>query len=372
MDCPILFPRKQAMNNILLFEVFEVQKEYKALLVRLREKLTQNNSAPILDEIEVFWFKHRQLVQYAFQYLSKPYQTYVFTAAVILDIDDFEHYPFLCLGDCHIWDDPIYSYIRMKEKSPNKIFNKEIEEQIQKTIDDNIRIITELNDYILILPIRMISEVDYNARIKTSEKAFFSFFKQPPSSIEEYFENYTTIEDIDNGISEKIKDIIIFSENDTTSDSFIKKFHKYKSITQLPVHDNASDAEAFFMMVFGYVSQAIDIISNAIAYRFVPYIRYEVAFRYFLILYGAFEDIPDKDLWIPKTIIAHMLHISFEKDLFSKICIPNYVERIRKTNFEKNLLKAIEKEKIFSLKESPQLLIETINRTLKDTILKNY
>lgn len=356
------------MNDLLLYEILEVQKEYKDLLVLLRNKLTQDSSASILDEIEVFWYKHRRLVRNAIQYLAKPYQTYVFTAAVILDIDDLEHYPFLCLGDCHIWDDPIYSYICMKEESPNEEFNREIVEQIQRTIDDNIRIISELNDYILILPVRMISEVDPDNIISTSEKAFFSLFKQPPTSFDEYLKQYTTIEDIDKGISEGIKDRIIFSENDTPSDSFIDRFNTNKSDSHLPLRDNATDAEVFFMRVFGYISQAIDIISNAVTYRFVPYVRYDVAFKYILILYGASEEIPESNLWINKLIVAHFLHKSFDKKSFKSINIQDYVKRISETSFEKNLFKIIEKEKVFTHKH-PQLLVDIIRRTITDSLL---
>lgn len=358
------------MNDILLYEVLEVQKEYKDLLVCLREVLAQNNSAPILDEIEVFWYKHRNLVKNAIRYLSKPYHTYVFTAAVILDIDDLEHYPFLCLGDYHIWDDPIFSYIRMKEKSPNEVFNKEIEEQINRTIGDNIRIISELNDYILILPIRMISEVNPDDREKASKKAFFNLFKQPPTSISDYLKNYSSIEDIDRGIVEEIKDMIIFSENDTTSDDFIKRFNADKEESQLPIRENASDAEIFLIRVLGYISQAIDIISNAVAYRFVPYIRYNVAFKYTLILYGAFEEIPEGELWINKLIIAHILHKTFDKESIKDICVQDYTTRIIETGFEKNLFRAIEKEKVFTEKRHPKLLINIIDKTIKDSLQK--
>ena len=358
------------MNDILLYEVSEVQKEYKDLLVRLREQLTQNNYSPILDEIEIFWYKHRRLVGHTIRYLSKPYQTYVFTAAVILDIDDLEHYPFLCLGDCHIWDDPIFSYIRMKEKSPNVVFNREIEEQILRTIEDNIRIITELNDYILILPIRMISEVDLDVREKAAERSFFSLFNQPPKSIGEYFEQYTTIEDIDNGIPEAVKERIIFGENDTTSDSFVDRFNENKRDSLLPISDKTTDAEVFLMRVFGYIYQALDIISNAVAYRFVPYIRYDVAFKYTLILYRAFEEIPEGNLWINKLIIAHILHKSFDKESFKGISIQDYIKRIRETDFEKSLFREIEKEKIFTDNQHPQLLIDIIDKTIKNTLLK--
>lgn len=371
MACQILFPRKQAMNDLLQYEVSETQKEYKDLLVRLKEKITQNNSAPILDEIEVFWYRHRRLVGHAIKYLSKSYQTYVFTAAVILDIDDFEHYPFLCLGDCHIWDDPIFSYIRMKEKSPNEVFNREIEEQILRTIEDNIRIITELNDYILILPIRMISEVDLDVRKKAAERAFFSLFNQPPKSIGEYFEQYTTIEDIDNGISEAVKERIIFSESDTYSSSFVDRFNANKTDSLLPISDKTSDAEVFLIRVFGYIYQALDIISNAVAYRFVPYIRYDVAFKYTLILYRAFEEIPEGNLWFNKLIIAHILHKSFDKESFKGISIQDYTKRIKETNFEKTLFRKIEEEKVFSDNQHPQLLIDIIDKTIKNTLLNS-
>lgn len=362
------FLRNQIMNDLLLYEISEVQKEYKDLLVNLRDKLTQNNSAPILDEIEVFWHKHRRLVRNAIRYLSKPYQTFVFTAAVILDIDDYEHYPFLCLGNCHIWDDPIYAYICMKEKSPNEAFNKAFEEQILKTIEDNIRIISELNNYILILPIRMISEIDTYERIRISEKLFFSLFKKPPTSIDEYRKSYSTIDDLDKGLADEVKDRIILSEDDIESNTFIERFNECKSVSQLPIKDNSTDAEVFWMHVFGYISQAVDIISNAVTYKFVPYIRYNVAFKYILILYNSFEKIPENQYWLNRVIVAHILHEVFDKEKCVNYNIKDYVKKINESNFETQLFQAIEDNKVFTENQHPQLLVDVIKKVLKESL----
>ena len=88
----------------------QIQIEYKILLQKLLPKLKSEFSVQALDEINLFWYRHMDIVRL---YLASEFagaESYVFTAATYLDYDDNEHLPFLLLGKQHVLDDPLSKY----------------------------------------------------------------------------------------------------------------------------------------------------------------------------------------------------------------------------------------------------------------------
>ena len=80
----------------------QIQIEYKILLQKLLSKLKSEFSVQALDEINLFWYRHIDIVRL---YLASEFagaESYVFTAATCLDYDDNEHLPFLLLGKQHV------------------------------------------------------------------------------------------------------------------------------------------------------------------------------------------------------------------------------------------------------------------------------
>lgn len=354
------------MNDLLLYEIKELQNNYRNILKEAADNIFKRDTAAILDEINVFWIKNKKLVHCALEYLSKPYQTYVFTAATVLDVDDYEHYPFLCLGDFHIWDDPIYGYIRMGMESQNEKFNEEVKNQIYDTINENIKILDSINDKILIFPIRMISDVSRETIHNAAEQAFLSLFKKPPTTMKEYLQTFSTIEEVDSALRSDIKNTITLSENDSKFVEIKERFNYYKSNISLPLPAETSNAYIFMFAVYGFLSQALDIIMTCSAYRFVPYIRYNVSFQYVLILTGSFPNNPEFKSWLFKFIVSHILHKSFDKEKYSKVEFNKFVQIIKERKFEKKLFEDLKRHGISTEYPSIAKTVEIINNQFND------
>ena len=171
------------MNDLLLEEIKKLQEEYKVILNRAVENIFVKETHVILDEINVFWHRNKKIVHCALEYLSKPYETYMFTAATVLDIGDNEHYPFLCIGKYHIWDDPIYGYINTVNDKFDDAFILKMKGIVLDTIKDNIKILDALSDKIFILPVRMLSEVEAETIHESAQKMFLrtsgKYFRYP-------------------------------------------------------------------------------------------------------------------------------------------------------------------------------------------------
>lgn len=352
------------MNDLLADEINHLQHDYKALLIKVASDLFGNNTRVILDEINVFWLKNKRLVQCILRNLSLPYRTYVFTAATILDIKDHEHYPFLCFGDFHIWDDPVYEYIRMVYNSDDLVFSTELQKQILETISDNIDILEKVNDKILILPIRLLSGVDIDFVHNAAQQTFLSLFTDQPSSIDDYYQKFNTIDEICFGLREGIAATITLSEHDDTSIDLMQRFNKYKSSTLLPIPGDGSDAFVFAFALHGYLAQAFDILLICSEYNFVPYIRFDIAMQYLIILASNLSEEAGCEFWLFRSAIAHWLHHSFDKEKYTVIEINEFVKKINDSNFEERVFASLQKNNISLHNPAIELTIAILQEEL--------
>lgn len=87
------------MNNILIKELLSVQIQYREILVNAKMKLSTALSNEVLNEITAFWYRNKNIAKCALNWLSyRPFETYLFTAAVNLDVEEKDHYPFVLMG----------------------------------------------------------------------------------------------------------------------------------------------------------------------------------------------------------------------------------------------------------------------------------
>jgi len=155
----------------------QIQIEYKTLLQKLLPKLKTEFSVQALDEINLFWYRHMEIVRL---YLASEFagaESYVFTAATYLDYDDNEHLPFLLLGRQHVLDDPLSKYSAIcKDLTDDKASHK-LYEQIGKTAEDNIKIIENCQGNIFVVPLRLFNQHDSTKEFfELGERTFASLF----------------------------------------------------------------------------------------------------------------------------------------------------------------------------------------------------
>lgn len=299
-------------NDLLKAELKNLQQQYKNVLLAANENIFKTDSLAIIDEINVFWQQNKKLVQFILDHYIEPYSAYVFTAAGILDVEDSEHYPFVTLGQYHIWDDPIYKYANIVGKTNNDHFDEKMKSQVTETITDNLKLMNIADNIIYILPIRYLSHNITELPYKAGMQAFLSLFKKD-FSIEEYKNTFNSITDIRAALRPNMERIIFFGETEDISVDFETRFYKYKNTTTLPLPKDATDAEVFLFSIFSYLTQAADILLMCTRYRLNPYIRFDVAFKYMLILSGNFRNHKEIEDMIFKSKIAHIMHRTFDK-----------------------------------------------------------
>lgn len=97
-------------SNLLLNKILSIQDDYQRLLTKLFPKFQSVRFLEALDEINLFWVRHIDVVQLYLKTQFPSNNSYVFTAATYMDFEDREHLPFLLIGENHVLDDPLGKY----------------------------------------------------------------------------------------------------------------------------------------------------------------------------------------------------------------------------------------------------------------------
>ena len=103
-------------------KIKEIQNEYLNMLINIKDKIDTVVYMFIIDEINIFWYSKREIVKLYLSNITLKDNVYIFTGATYLDVDDFEHYPFIMMGNAHIVDDPLCKYSRVVPSCKSEVF----------------------------------------------------------------------------------------------------------------------------------------------------------------------------------------------------------------------------------------------------------
>ena len=314
-------------SNLLLDKIHLIQTEYKELLSALLPKLKSSHSPEALDEINLFWLRHIEEIQLYLKAWFPGENSYVFTAATFMDFEDNEHLPFLLMGDKHILDDPLSKYSEIRSKMPDGKDAEFLYKQISVTAEDNIKLLDNLHDEILILPMRLLNQSNnHNSLYEIGEQVFISLFNGI-NSLSDYFFKCDSIDDIMHFAREDIGRLVMFSEDDDATLPFEGRFKIALSGTQYMVDTNKPDAYNFFMFVFGCIQQAIDVIVSCVEYGCIPYIRYPVALHYISLLSESMSKIEHIATLRFKMNIAFVVYQLCDKHRLSEVSLKEFLRK---------------------------------------------
>ena len=327
-------------NNLLMTELSLLQSEYRSLLSHSLEKWNDEDCSAVLDEIRVFWYKNRRLVRCVLQYASAPYHSFVYTGTTMLDPNSKDHYPFLCLGDFHIWDDPVFSYINMVLMYPIEDFSRQLKTQVRRTIEANLCVLNSLNELIYILPIRNDLQSNNQLVHETTLKFFLSLFKRD-LTIEQYYSEFSTIDDIIPALKDDVPSLLVFDTDTDPQQPFRDRFLFYRNSANAAFQFDSSDAAIFWSCVYSHLAQALDIILACTEYKLIPYIGYSVCFHYALLLFCNFQDDPDIAEIAFRSLVANMLYRRFDMDRYSNIPLSVLYSTLKDASFEDHLIQRL-------------------------------
>lgn len=328
-------------SNLLLNKIRLIQTEYKELLTVLLPKLKSSHAPEALDEINLFWLRHIKEVHLYLKAWFPGENSYVFTASTFMDFDDKEHLPFLLMGDKHVLDDPLSKYSEIQSKMPDGKNAEFLYKQISITAEDNLKLLTNVHEEIFILPLRLLNQSKaHNFLYEYGELAFVSLFNGI-NSLSEYSSKCNTIDDIMQYAREDIANLVLFSEDDDVSLPFKERFKAALEESKFMIDEEKSDSYNFFVLVFGCIQQAIDIIVSCIEYGCIPYIRYPVSLNYVSLLSESMKDIEHIASLRFKMSIAFIVYRLCDKDRLATVCLDEFLKKNQEYNFNSKLFRVL-------------------------------
>ncbi len=351
-------------SNLLLNKIHLTQSEYKELLISLLPKLRSGYAPEALDEINLFWLRRIKEVQLYLKTWFPGQNSYVFTAATFMDFDDNEHLPFLLMGNKHILDDPLSKYSLLRNKMSEGNNADFLYKQINMTAEDNLKLLENVHNEILILPLRLFNQSnDYKSLEKIGEQVFVSFFNDI-HTLNEYFEKCNSIDDIIRFARDDIGKLVRFSKNDDLVSPFEKRFRIALRDTQYMVDTNMSDSYNFFILVFGGIQQALDVILSCVEYECIPYIRCPVSLHYISLLSESMLDIEQVMMFRFRMHVGFVVYKLCDKSKLASVSLEDFLKKNRMYSFNDKLFKSLGKhninEKNFLKPKIIQLVIDEL------------
>ena len=328
-------------SNLLLNKIQLIQNEYKKLLSALMPQLTSRYAPEALDEINLFWLRHIEEVQLYLRTWFPSENSYVFTASTFMDYDDNEHLPFLLMGETHVFDDPLSKYSEIRSMMRTSKDAETLYEQIGLTAADNLKLLENSHGEILILPLRLLNQSNgHKSLYEIGEHVFISLFNDI-NNLNDYFCKCDSFDDIMRFARANISRIVLFSEYDDLSLPFEERFRI--ALTEAPymVDPCKPDSYNFFMLVFGCIQQAIDVIASCLEYRCIPYIRYPISLHYISLISSNLKDAQHIPMLQFKMSVAFVVYQLCDKERLAAVNIETFLSKNRLYNFNSKLFRAL-------------------------------
>jgi hypothetical protein len=332
----------------LLVNIKKSQQDYLLKIIQHKSMINQKELSVkeisfLLDEIKCFWLERLKIIDFELEELTEKHLCFLLSGAIYLNVSEYEHYYFKSLGDYHLLYDPFLkmeNFFRIPEENINK---KETIDYFKKVYADTIEILTKYQNQFFILPIKEIAIVDDKKHHEMLEKFFFNFlsssFKKDLTSEEDFFKNYESFEEIEDDMDNYIRDHLILSDSSDLGLSLRNKIERYCK-TQMnfaSLIKEKTEPQIFFISIYSWISQIIDILLICVILRIYPYIRFDVTFHYLtLLMYTFIEDRKLKEL-IEKTIISYIFYKTINEENFKKIKFGDYCKLLE----NKSLLNVI-------------------------------
>lgn len=331
-------------KNFLMNKIKEIQDEYLEMLIKIKDKIDTIDYMFIIDEINIFWYLKREIVKLYLSNITLEDNVYIFTGATYLDVDDFEHYPFVMLGNSHIVDDPLCKYSRVVPGCESPDFLETLRHQIICSVEDNIKIISQYSSIILILPLHLLYDNDMEVINEAANNIFLSLFSIKSINMNTYFKDFKSIQDVVTALKPGIEKYIVFDEGENLENGIEERFRNYVTKMNIPIPEEKNDAFKFWFTLYGFLVQALDIILCCTQFKLIPYLRYSVTFQYVTLLGENFYNVSEVKEILFRCKVAHFVYMRFNKEHFREISFEGFLNRLNEYKFNDKVYEDIRTE----------------------------
>ena len=247
----------------------------------------------LIDKCESFWMSKRIELSVILDDLTDTEQCFLLSGAIYLDIANNGHYDFGAIGERNIINDPI---LRIKGffDDCNKNVSIRLKEYFSDAISDTITVLERFGDYFIVISMESLLFADADENNKLAEKVYWDILSNVLNcnvrSIEALRTQFSTIDDLENGLGENAKRFIFsnMQDSDLSLTNRVKKW--FNDNNQMKKMKLTNEIDLFFIASIAQIHQAFDILIKCSMFNLFPFIRFDVSFQYFVLLAEAFSD----------------------------------------------------------------------------------
>ena len=276
--------------------IIRIQKEYQTLLKRYETRVKSGNITVdeikiLLEEVQLFWYKYNSAITYFLNNITFNDRVAFLAGAVRLDIKKMGHFEFGVMGNYRIINDPIGKMSAFYKSSTYGLDYDYINKYFIDTFTDTVCLLDKYNEDFWILPLELIYENEkseyFRETTKQATEILFNFFKEPSDSLEAFLGRYSTYEEIEIALVDGAMGHIIYNDFMDLELSLRERINKHlKETEKMMPNVDMSEGEIFIMFTSQHLMQIFNILNVALQFNMCPYIRNDVVFSYFLLIYS--------------------------------------------------------------------------------------
>lgn len=302
----------------------KIMNEYLSVLEKYEDKIdcfTQEDIKRLIGEVRLFWYRQKRYVCYFLSNIDKEdYVTYL-SGAVRLDISNSGHKEYIIVKGCRLINDPLMKMSTFYRGTDNKINFETVNRYLKDCFFDMLVLLREYSEDFFVIPLETITITEsteyYEALNDAANQMLLLLFSKPYGSIEEMKNDNSSYEDLERHLHGWVKERIVF---DSLEDSKLSIEEKCKKALKMggkyiPSMESMSVADLFYILISQHCMGAIATFNCMQNLKIIPYIRNDIAFQYFdLLFHSSINDRFDMSDYL-KVFVPYILQKTFD---FSK------------------------------------------------------
>lgn len=279
---------------IELKPIKRMMNEYRILLEKYEpniEGFTIANYKSIIGEIKMFWYRNQKYVDYFISHITEEDEVAFLAGAVRLDIENNGHYEYVLVGRNRLINDPLLKMASFYSGTEDKVNFEYTINYLKECIQDMLKLLKEYTDDFYILPTEYITVTEgheyHTALLESAENMILSMFSVKYNNVQEFYAENNTYEDIENNLLPYIKERLVFDGLEDIRLPLRDRCTNYLKTNGdiMPIMKKMGESQLFFLLVSQYCMQAIGIVMTMKSHHMIPFIRNDVVFQYFTMLF---------------------------------------------------------------------------------------
>lgn len=271
-----------------------IMKEYHSVLEKYEDRINSFSKEDIkrlIGEVRLFWYRQQGYIGYLLSNIDKGDNVTYLSGAVRLEIKNAGHNEYILVKGCRIINDPLIKMSAFYHGTDDEINFETANRYLKDCFFDLLALLREYSEDFFVIPLETITISDNDGYHKVlagaAEQMLVSLFSNKYDSVEEMKNDNSSYEDIENHLPDWIKERLIFDSLEDSKLSIKEKCENalYIGKQYIPFMESMGESSLFFMLVTQHCMGAIATFNCMKNFKIMPYIRDDIAFQYFDLLF---------------------------------------------------------------------------------------